>query len=127
VSDQIPVTVTARIVRGATTNRVRVEAHRRRRMDDPTENEPEAPNAATAQAAAVSTHAERDDLEVAPDTLPYKVICISLYHADRDRLNAMVAELKRRGLRKANASWLIRRALAQLDLDTIVPPTTKEP
>jgi len=46
----------------------------------------------------------------------YKVICISLYTKDLERLDARVDELKARGLTKANRSALIRVALDQLDL-----------
>src|SRR4029077_8128698 len=49
----------------------------------------------------------------------YKVICISLYNKDLDRLDALVDELKSRGLTKANRSALIRVALDQLDLDKV--------
>jgi hypothetical protein len=49
----------------------------------------------------------------------YKVVCISLYTEDIDRLETMVAELKRRGHTKANKSQLIRAALAQVDLAKI--------
>ncbi len=46
----------------------------------------------------------------------YKVICISLYTEDLERLDGMVDALKRRGLTKANRSALIRAALDQVDL-----------
>jgi hypothetical protein len=49
----------------------------------------------------------------------YKVICISLYTRDLDRLDGLVNELKARGLTKANRSALIRVALDQLDLDKV--------
>ena len=49
----------------------------------------------------------------------YKIVCISLYNEDIERLEAMVAELKRRGHTKANKSQLIRAALDQVDLDKI--------
>ena len=49
----------------------------------------------------------------------YKVVCISLYNEDIERLEQMVAELKRRGHTKANKSQLIRAALAQVDLGKI--------
>ncbi len=49
----------------------------------------------------------------------YKVVCISLYNEDIEHLEAMVAELKRRGHTKANKSQLIRAALAQVDLAKI--------
>jgi hypothetical protein len=46
----------------------------------------------------------------------YKVICISLYTKDLDRLDGMVEELKARGITKASRSALIRAALDQVDL-----------
>ena len=49
----------------------------------------------------------------------YKVICISLYTKDLERLDALVDELKARGITKANRSALIRVALDQLDLDKV--------
>ena len=49
----------------------------------------------------------------------YKVCCISLYTEDIARLEAMVAELKRRGHSKANKSQLIRAALDQVDLSKV--------
>jgi len=49
----------------------------------------------------------------------YKVICISLYTDDLDRLDEKVDALKARGLTKANRSALIRYALEQVDLDKI--------
>ena len=49
----------------------------------------------------------------------YKVICISMYLEDLGRLDAMVDELKARGLTKANRSALIRFALNEVDLDKV--------
>ena len=49
----------------------------------------------------------------------YKIVSISLYMEDIERLNSMVDELKKRGHFKANKSMLIRHALEQLDLDQI--------
>ena len=46
----------------------------------------------------------------------YKVICISLYTGDLERLDEMVDELKAMGITKANRSALIRHALTQVDL-----------
>jgi hypothetical protein len=54
-----------------------------------------------------------------PKPAHYKVICISLYNADLQRLDGLVDELKARGLTKANRSALIRVALDQLDLDKV--------
>jgi hypothetical protein len=49
----------------------------------------------------------------------YKVICISMYTKDLERLDALVDELKARGLTKASRSALIRAALDQVDLDKV--------
>jgi hypothetical protein len=49
----------------------------------------------------------------------YKVICISMYTKDLERLDGLVDELKGRGMTKANRSALIRAALEQLDLDKV--------
>ena len=54
-----------------------------------------------------------------PKPAHYKVICISLYNRDLERLDGLVDELKARGLTKANRSALIRVALEQLDLDKV--------
>ena len=54
-----------------------------------------------------------------PKPTHYKVICISLYTQDLERLDGLVDELKSRGLTKANRSALIRVALDQLDLDKV--------
>jgi hypothetical protein len=57
----------------------------------------------------------------APSEKPthYKVICISMYTRDLERMDALVEELKSRGVTKANRSALIRAALEQVDLDKI--------
>lgn len=49
----------------------------------------------------------------------YKVICISMYTDDLEKLDGMVEQLKARGLTKANRSALIRYALSQVDLDSV--------
>lgn len=79
---------------------------------------PEKPAAATP-----TTRVARDR---APTTSPnkpkpthYKVVSISLYNEDIDRLEEMVAELKRRGFTKANKSQLIRFALETVDIDAM--------
>lgn len=56
---------------------------------------------------------------LAPKPEHYKVICISLYTRDLERLDERVEQLKARGLTKANRSALIRVALDQLDLDKV--------
>ena len=55
----------------------------------------------------------------APKPDHYKVICISLYTEDLAHLDALVKQLKHRGLTKANRSALIREALNQVDLSKI--------
>jgi hypothetical protein len=54
-----------------------------------------------------------------PRPTHYKVVCISLYNEDIERLDGLVAELKRRGHSKANKSQVIREALLQIDLDRV--------
>ena len=54
-----------------------------------------------------------------PKPSHYKIVSISLYNEDIERLEKMVRELKKRGHYKANKSQLIRQALAKLDLDSI--------
>lgn len=49
----------------------------------------------------------------------YRVVCISLYTEDIEKLNQFVKELKRRGHSKANKSQVIRAALEQLNLDRV--------
>lgn len=51
----------------------------------------------------------------------YKVISISLYVEDIERLKALVRTMKRAGHTRANQSMVIREALRQLDT-TQVPP-----
>jgi hypothetical protein len=53
---------------------------------------------------------------VKPKPTHYKIVCISLYTEDIDRLEALVAELKRRGHTKANKSAVIRFALDSVDI-----------
>ena len=54
-----------------------------------------------------------------PKPSHYKIVCISLYVEDIERLDTLVAELKRRGHTKANKSQVIRAALEQIDLDKV--------
>ncbi len=49
----------------------------------------------------------------------YKVICISMYTKDLEKLDEMVDALKKKGLTKANRSALIRAALDQVDLERV--------
>ena len=57
--------------------------------------------------------------KAAPKPSHYKIVSISLYNEDIERLENMVRELKRRGHYKANKSQLIRQALAKLDLNQV--------
>lgn len=54
-----------------------------------------------------------------PKPTHYKIVCISLYTDDIERLESMVAKLKSRGHTKANKSQLIRAALDQVNLDKV--------
>jgi len=59
------------------------------------------------------------------NVLGYSTLCISMYHADRRRLDAMVEQCKAMGITRANRSWLIRVALARI-ADTVDPITEAE-
>src|SRR5579859_4763466 len=59
------------------------------------------------------------DRKVLAKPAHYKVICISMYTKDLDRLDGLVDELKARGMTKANRSALIRVALDQIDLNKV--------
>jgi hypothetical protein len=70
------------------------------------------------------TPAPTNDVQAARDKkrdkpTHYKIVCISLYTEDIERLESLVAELKRRGHTKANKSQVIRAALDQIDLGRI--------
>lgn len=62
---------------------------------------------------------EKARAKALPKPEHYKVICISMYTEDLERLDEMVKTLKAKGLTKANRSALIRQALLQLDLDKV--------
>lgn len=49
----------------------------------------------------------------------YKVICISMYTDDLERLDRMVDALKARGMTKANRSALIRYALGTIEAEAV--------
>ena len=51
----------------------------------------------------------------------YKVMSISMYTEDIERLNRLVKELKTLGHSRANKSMIIREALRQLDLNRVPP------
>ncbi len=51
----------------------------------------------------------------------YRVVSVSLYTDDQQRLELLVRELKRRGHTRANRSLVIREALRQINLDRIPP------
>ncbi|HKA87584.1 MAG TPA: hypothetical protein VKE22_07955 [Haliangiales bacterium] len=61
-------------------------------------------------------YGKRLPAEPKPKPTHYKIVCISLYREDIDRLNELVAELKRRGHTKASKSALIRYALDTVDI-----------
>jgi len=66
-----------------------------------------------------STTAKAGTLPLKDRPTHYKVICISMYTDDLDRLDEMVQNLKARGLTKANRSALIRYALNAVKLDEV--------
>ena len=49
----------------------------------------------------------------------YKVVSISLYNEDIERIDGLVKELKRRGFTKMNRSALIRFAIDTADIDKL--------
>lgn len=59
---------------------------------------------------------EKRPVKAQPRPRHYKVICISLYTDDLDRLDALVETLKAQGHTRASRSQLIRFALSQVDL-----------
>ena len=52
-----------------------------------------------------------------PKPTHYKIVCISLYTEDIERLESLVAQLKKKGHTKANKSAVIRYALDSVDID----------
>jgi hypothetical protein len=66
---------------------------------------------------------ESRTMRVAPEKAAkpthYKVICISMYTKDLEKLDEVVESLKTRGVTKANRSALIRIALEQLDIEKV--------
>lgn len=49
----------------------------------------------------------------------YTVICISIYDADLRRLDEIVAEMKRKGHRRASRSAVLRAAMKQFNPDLV--------
>jgi hypothetical protein len=66
--------------------------------------------------AGRSSHATK---AVKPKPTHYKVVSISLYLDDIDRIDTLVKELKRRGFTKMNRSALIRFAIDTVDIDKL--------
>jgi hypothetical protein len=71
------------------------------------------------EALAVPGRRPRDGAKPEAKPAHYKVICISIYTKDLERLDTMVDDLKSRGMTKANRSALIRAALDQVDLSKV--------
>ncbi len=61
----------------------------------------------------------KDRAAAGPKPTHYKVICISMYTDDLKKLDAMVDDLKARGLTKASRSALIRHALEGVDIEKV--------
>jgi hypothetical protein len=72
-----------------------------------------------AESGAFRKEDGRSDRGAAAKPTHYKVICISMYTKDLERLDALVDELKARGMTKASRSALIRAALDQVELDKV--------
>jgi hypothetical protein len=70
-------------------------------------------------AAAQVDRGRSEPREAGEKPTHYKVICISMYTDDLNRLDSMVDTLKARGLTKANRSALIRYALGAVDLESV--------
>lgn len=49
----------------------------------------------------------------------FKVVCISLYPRDLQRMERLVTELRNRGHERMSRSKLIRMAIAQFDADNV--------
>ena len=60
--------------------------------------------------------AQAAHVDAKPKPTHYKIVCISLYTDDIERLESLVGELKRRGHTKANKSAVIRYALDSVDV-----------
>lgn len=80
---------------------------------------PETPVAPVARKLPESSMPVSRPPRATPKPSHYKIVSISLYNEDIERLENMVRELKRRGHYKANKSQLIRHALARLDLNQV--------
>ena len=80
---------------------------------------PAAPAAPVARKLPESSMPVARPPKATPKPSHYKIVSISLYNEDIERLENMVRELKRRGHYKANKSQLIRHALAKLDLNLV--------
>ncbi|MCS6798379.1 MAG: hypothetical protein NZ898_07600 [Myxococcota bacterium] len=76
--------------------------------------QPPGPEASAAADQAQPDRPRRRSSRVPPNA-DYEIISISLYREDLDRLDAMVAALRRAGHRKMSRSALIRFALDHVD------------
>ena len=59
--------------------------------------------------------------EAKPKPTHYKIVCISLYTEDIDRLEALVADLKRRGHTKANKSAVVPHFMSTVPRPCTLP------
>ena len=91
--------------------------YRPERPSRPSRSGPPEAYSEPARAEAQGSSGARDAKK--PRPTHYKVVCISLYNEDIERLDRLVQELKRRGHSKANKSQVIREALLQIDLDKV--------
>ena len=63
---------------------------------------------------------ERSTAIVGGKTKNHKTVCISMYIDDLVEMDELVDKLKKRGVTRANRSWLIRQAMKQFD-DRLLP------
>lgn len=69
----------------------------------------------TGEQASATPTVSRSPREPAPRPTHYKVVSISLYNEDIERIDSIVAELRKRGHTKANRSSVIRFAIDTVD------------
>lgn len=77
---------------------------------------PKSPEPSVAKKTAEATPIARRRTASPQDANHYKVLSISLYNEDIEKMDDLVLELKKRGFTRANRSALIRFALDQVDI-----------
>jgi len=57
--------------------------------------------------------------------LTHGVISVAIPEEDIEAMDAMIVELKRRGVANASRAWLVRRMLADFNIDTVADPALR--